>query len=163
MDLNEVNRGIEKHRKRKRVGRGTGSGHGKTSGRGHKGQGQCAGFSLHVGFEGGQFPLFRRIPKRGFHNMWARTIACVNVSDLNDAFADGEEVTPEAVQAKDLAKGRYEFLKILGDGELKRKLKVSAHRFSASAAEKIKAAGGEVVVLPGPKPVVKNKMKSKGS
>jgi large subunit ribosomal protein L15 len=163
MNLTEVNRGIEKHKKRKRVGRGPGSGHGKTSGRGHKGQGQCSGYSMHVGFEGGQFPLFRRIPKRGFNNMWARTIASVNVGDLNEAFKDGEAVTPDAVQEKNLAKGRYEFLKILGEGELKRKLKISAHRFSASALEKIKAAGGEAIVLPGPKPVVKNKMKPKAS
>ena len=160
MDLNEVNRGIQKNRKRKRVGRGIGSGHGKTSGRGHKGQGQCAGFSLHAGFEGGQFPLFRRIPKRGFNNMWARTIACVNVGDLNDTFDNGAEVGPETVQTKNLAKGRYEFLKILGEGELKKKLKISAHRFSASALEKIKAAGGEAIVIPGPKPVVRNKQKS---
>jgi len=161
MNLSEVHRGIKKNKKRMRIGRGPGSGKGKTSGRGHKGQGQDAGWAQHEGFEGGQFPLYRRIPKRGFNNMWARTVACVNVSALNEAFENGQEVTPELVQSKDLAKGRYDLLKILGNGELTKKLKVSAHRFSASALEKIKAAGGEAVVLPGPKPVVKNKMRSK--
>jgi len=161
MNLNDVHRGIHKFKKRKRVGRGPGSGHGKTAGRGHKGQGSRSGFSQHPTFEGGQMPLVRRIPKRGFNNKWALTVAIVNVSDLEAAFADGDEVTLETLKTKSLAKGKFDVLKVLGDGELTKKLKVSAHRFSKSAQEKIEKAGGETVVLPGKKPVVKNKMKPK--
>jgi large subunit ribosomal protein L15 len=91
--------------------------------------------------------LIRRIPKRGFHNAFARTVAAVNVGDLEEAFKSGDEVTPQSLREKDLAKGRYDELKILGDGELTKKLKISAHRFSAGALEKIKKAGGEAVVL----------------
>jgi large subunit ribosomal protein L15 len=161
MNLNDVHQGIVKHKKRRRVGRGKGSGWGKTSGRGHKGQGQLAGWTSHPAFEGGQMPLARRVPKRGFHNRWAREIGVVNLGDLDKIFADGDEVTPESVQAKDLAKGRYELLKVLGDGQLTKKLKISAHRFSKSALEKIQAAGGEAVVLPGPAPVVKGQKRAK--
>ena len=161
MNLNDVHRGIHKFKKRKRVGRGTGSGHGKTCGRGHKGQGSRAGFSSHPTFEGGQMPLVRRIPKRGFNNKWALTVAIVNISDLDKAFDDGAEVTLELLSEKNLAKGKFDVLKVLGDGELTKKLKVSAHRFSKSAQAKIEAAGGEVILLPGKKPVVKNKMKTK--
>ncbi len=161
MNLNDVHRGIKKYKKRRRVGRGPGSGHGKTSGRGHKGQRSRAGWSVHPAFEGGQMPLARRIPKRGFNNRWAKTVAIVNVSDLQEAFENGEEVTPQTLKERNLAKGVYDVLKVLGDGELTKKLKVSAHRFSGSAAEKIKQAGGETVILPGPKPVVKNKQRAK--
>jgi len=156
MNLNDVHRGIRKHKRRKRVGRGPGSGHGKTCGRGHKGQGSRAGFSLHPTFEGGQMPLVRRIPKRGFHNRWALVVATVNVGDLEGAFDDGAEVTPETLRTKNLAKCRYDVLKVLGDGTLTKKLTVSAHRFSKSALEKIRSSGGEAVVLPGKAPVVKN-------
>ncbi len=161
MNLNDVHRGIKKYKKRRRVGRGPGSGHGKTSGRGHKGQRSRAGWSVHPAFEGGQMPLARRIPKRGFNNRWAKTVAIVNVSDLQEAFENGEEVTPQTLKERNLAKGVYDVLKVLGDGELTKKLKVSAHRFSRSASEKIKQAGGETVILPGPKPVVKNKQRAK--
>lgn len=161
MNIDDVNRGITKNKKRKRVGRGPGSGHGKTCGRGHKGQRSRAGFSMHPTFEGGQMPLVRRIPKRGFNNRWALSVGIVNISDLDAAFADGDEVTLETLQARNLAKGRFDVLKVLGDGELTKKLKVSAHRFSKSAKQKIEAVGGEIVVLPGKAPVVKNKMKSK--
>jgi large subunit ribosomal protein L15 len=147
MNLDDVNRGIHKHKKKKRVGRGPGSGHGKTSGRGHKGQGQLAGWSAPAIFEGGASPLIRRIPKRGFHNAFAKVVAAVNVGDLNDSYENGEEVTLDSLRVKDLAKGRYDELKILGTGELKKKLKISAHRFSATALEKIKQAGGEAIVL----------------
>lgn len=157
MNLNDVHRGIKKYKKRRRIGRGTGSGLGKTAGRGHKGQGSRAGASSKPTFQGGTMPLVRRIPKRGFNNRWALTVAIVNISDLDDIFSTGDEVTPESLRDKNLAKGRYDVLKVLGDGELKKRLKVSAHRFSKSAAEKIKKAGGEVIVLPGKKPVVKNK------
>jgi len=92
-------------------------------------------------------PLVRRIPKRGFNNRWARTIATVNVSDLEESFSAGEQVDPAALQAHNLAKGRHDEIKILGDGQLTKKLKVAAHRFSKSAREKIEQAGGEIVVL----------------
>ena len=159
MNLNDVNRGIQKNKKRRRVGRGTGSGLGKTCGRGHKGQGSRAGYSVHPTFEGGQMPLVRRVPKRGFNNRWALTVLAVNVGDLEMSFDDGAEVTPATLKEKNLAKSRYDVLKILGDGSLTKKLKVAAHRFSKSAKEKIERAGGEVVVLPGKAPVVKNKQR----
>lgn len=152
MNLADVNRGIHKHKKKKRVGRGTGSGHGKTSGRGHKGQGQLAGWTAPPIFEGGASPLIRRIPKRGFNNSFAKTVAAVNVGSIDEAFAAGEEVTIEALRAKDLVSGRFDELKILGNGELKKKLTISAHRFSESAREKIAKAGGTLVELPGKTP-----------
>ncbi len=161
MNLNDVHRGIQKHKKRKRLGRGPGSGQGKTAGRGHKGQRARAGWSGSSTFEGGQMALVRRVPKRGFHNQFAVTVATVNLCDLDRVFASGDEVTPQVLQAKSLIKRDCEVLKVLGNGELTKKLKVSAHRFSRSAAEKIQQAGGEVVVLPGKKPVVKNKQKKK--
>jgi len=161
MNLNDVHRGIRKHKKRRRIGRGPGSGHGKTAGRGSKGQRSRAGYSTHPTFEGGQMPLVRRIPKRGFHNRWALSVVVVNVGDLEERFGAGDEVTLETLQARKLAKGRFDVLKILGDGPLTKKLKVSAHRFSKSAKEKIEKAGGEVVVLPGKAPVVKNKQGSR--
>lgn len=102
-------------------------------------------------------PLARRVPKRGFNNRWAKTVCVVNVADLNDAFQDGDEVTLETLRGQNLAKGVFDVLKILGDGELTKKLKVTAHRFSKSAEEKIRQAGGETVVLPGPKKFVKQK------
>ncbi len=158
MNLHDVNAGIKKNKRRKRVGRGPGSGHGKTSGRGHKGQGALAGWSASPIFEGGASPLIRRIPKRGFHNQWGDVVVVVNVGDLEGVFDAGTDVTPEILKKKNLAKGRYDVLKILGGGELKKKLKITAHSFSASALEKIKQAGGEVVVLDRPKPVVRVKM-----
>ena len=161
MNLNDVHRGIQKHKKRNRVGRGPGSGNGKTCGRGSKGQRSRAGFSVHPTFEGGQMPLVRRIPKRGFNNRWALSVAIVNVGDLEERFQADEDVDPDTLRAKDLAKGRFDLLKILGDGQLTKKLKVSAHRFSKSAREKIEQAGGQVVVLPGKAPVVKNKQRSR--
>jgi large subunit ribosomal protein L15 len=147
MNLHDVNAGIKRNKKKKRVGRGPGSGHGKTSGRGHKGQGQLAGWTAPPIFEGGASPLIRRIPKRGFHNQWGLDVAAVNVGQLDAAFAAGEEVTLEALKAKNLAKGRYDVLKVLGGGELTKKLTISAHRFSASALEKIQKAGGQANVL----------------
>ncbi len=162
MNLHDIHRGIKKHKKRRRVGRGPGSGWGKTSGRGHKGQGQLAGWSSQPAFEGGQMPLSRRIPKRGFNNRWAAVVTSVNLSQIDAVFNAGEEVTPESLRMHNLAKGRYDVLKILAGGELTKKLKISAHRFSATALAKIEKAGAEAVVLPGPAPVVKNKMKRKG-
>ena len=147
MNLDDVNSGIKKNKKRKRVGRGPGSGHGKTSGRGHKGQGQLAGWSAPPIFEGGASPLIRRIPKRGFNNQWAKSIAIINLRQLEQAFDSGDEVNHETLRARHLAKGRYDVLKVLGMGELTKKLKISAHRFSRSAREKIEKAGGQAVVL----------------
>ena len=160
MNLNDVNQGIVKFKRRKRLGRGPGSGLGKTSGKGHKGQHSRAGASQPHMFQGGAMPIFRRVPKRGFNNKWAMRIGTVNVADLESNFEAGEEVTPQALKDKDLAKYRYDFLKVLGDGEISKSLKVSAHRFSQSAREKIEKAGGEIIELPGRKPVVKNKQKS---
>ena len=144
MNLNDVHRGIQKNRKRKRIGRGPGSGHGKTAGRGHKGHKSRSGYSRKPNFQGGAMPMFRRIPKRGFNNRWAVTVFAVNVGQINDVFDDGAEVTLEALAAKDLAKGTFDEVKILGDGEITKKLTISAHRFSKSAEEKITAAGGTI-------------------
>ncbi|WP_182868369.1 50S ribosomal protein L15 [Stieleria mannarensis] len=144
MNLNDVHRGIQKNRKRKRIGRGPGSGTGKTSARGHKGHKSRSGYSRKPSFQGGAMPMFRRVPKRGFNNRFAVNVFAVNVGKLNDAFEDGAEVTLEAMAAKDVAKGSFDEVKILGDGELTKKLTVSAHRFSKSAEEKITAAGGTV-------------------
>lgn len=143
MILDDVHRGIQKRKKRKRIGRGPGSGHGKTSGRGHKGYFSRAGSSRRENFEGGQMPLARRIAKRGFNNrQFARVVAIVNLSKLEAAFEAGDQVTPETLAERGLAKGRWDLIKILGDGELTKSLNVSAHRFSKSAEEKITAAGG---------------------
>jgi large subunit ribosomal protein L15 len=149
MNISDVNRGIEKNKPRKRIGRGIGSGHGKTAGRGHKGAGSRNGNSTRVTFTGGNMPLVQRIPKRGFNNRWGLKVVVVNLGQIDEAFAAGEEVTLESLSSKNLARGRFDVLKVLGDGELKKKLKISAHRFSESAAEKIKKAGGEMVLLPG--------------
>ncbi|MFM7035554.1 MAG: 50S ribosomal protein L15 [Planctomycetia bacterium] len=157
MRLNDVNRGVNKNKKRLRVGRGPGSGRGKTSGRGHKGQGQLAGWSAPAIFEGGRSPLIRRIPKRGFHNSHAPTVVSVNVAVLEAIFASGAEVTPETLRAAGACKGIWDQVKILGEGALTKPLKVSAHRFSAQAREKILAAGGSVTEIPGPAPVTRAK------
>jgi large subunit ribosomal protein L15 len=149
MIINDVHRGIQKNKKRKRLGRGPGSGQGKTAGRGHKGQGSRSGVSKLSIFVGGMTPLVRRVPKRGFHNRFGSEVAVVNVGQIDKAFNAGEEVTLEALAAKNLAKGRFDALKVLGNGELTKKLKISAHQFSKSAEEKIKKAGCEMVVLPG--------------
>ena len=163
MKIHDVNQGIQKFKRKKRLGRGTGSGLGKTSGRGHKGQRSRSGASQHPMFQGGAMPMFRRIPKRGFNNKFALKVGIINLRDLELNFESGEEVNPDTLKAKSLAKYRYDILKILGEGELTKKLKISAHRFSKSAAEKIEKAGGEMVTLPGKAPVIKNKQKSAGS
>jgi large subunit ribosomal protein L15 len=161
MNINDVNRGIKKNRSRKRIGRGTGSGHGKTSGRGHNGQGSRSGSSSHPIFQGGAMPMVRRVAKRGFNNQFATTVAVVNVSQLEAAFENGDSVNAEQLVAKNLAKGHFDQIKILGNGELTKKLSISAHRASKSATEKIEKAGGSITLLPGKKPVVKNKQKIK--
>jgi large subunit ribosomal protein L15 len=155
MMIHDVHVGVSGNKKKLRVGRGTGSGHGKTCGRGHKGHSARSGEHNKRAFEGGQMPLSRRIPKRGFNNRWAEEVRAINVADLDRAFASGDEVTIEALRGKGILRGEFDVLKILGDGELSKKLKVSAHRFSKSAAEKIQKAGGQLVQLAGKKPVTK--------
>jgi large subunit ribosomal protein L15 len=140
-----------KHRT-KRLGQGESSGHGKTSGRGGKGQTARSGSSVRIGFEGGQMPLIRRIPKRGFNNArFATRFIAVNVGEL-DRFDNGVRVDETALRAVGLANGRADGIKILGNGELSKKLTVSAHAFSASARTKIEAKGGVCEVVGGPKP-----------
>jgi len=130
--------------KKKRVGRGPGSGLGKTAGRGSKGQKSRSGFSRMRGFEGGQMPLHRRLPKRGFTNIFKRVWAEVNLSDLEKAFEAGATVTPETLVERGLVrKSRAKSIVVLGQGELQKSLNVSAHRFSATARQKIEAAGGK--------------------
>lgn len=155
MNISQVNTGIKKNKGKKRLGRGPGSGHGKTSGKGHKGQGQISGWKQSVVFESGGTPLVRRIPKRGFHNSHNVSVFTVNLRDIEKVFQAGEDVTPASLKEKGLANGVYDQVKILSVGDLTKKLKVSAHRFSAAAKDKIEKAGGEVVVLPGPADVVK--------
>lgn len=148
MIIDDVHRGIKKHKPAKRIGRGVGSGHGKTSGRGHKGFYSRSGSSSRVGFEGGQTPLFRRIAKRGFsNNAFRLTFAVVNVAALEDAFEAGATVGPEELVAKGLTFGKFDGIKILGTGGLTKKLTVRAHRFSESAKQKIAAAGGTAEVV----------------
>lgn len=143
MNLNDVHQGIHKHKPRKRIGRGSGSGHGKTSGRGHKGYFSRAGSSRRQGFEGGQMPMARRIAKRGFNNRrFADDVAIVNLSTLETNFEDGETVNRKTLAEKRVIKRRYDVLKVLGKGNLTKKLTVEAERFSASAKEAITSAGG---------------------
>jgi large subunit ribosomal protein L15 len=161
MDLTNVHAGCQKRRDKKRVGRGIGSGHGKTAGRGSKGQFASAGARLPgITFVGGQTPLFRRIPKRGFTNgMFAREFNVVNVGDIDESFAAGEEVNVDSLRTKGLAKKSLDGVRILGDGDVTKKLVVKAHHFSKSAKEKIEAKGGACEVIPPPKKPVRNKMK----
>lgn len=129
-----------------RKGRGTGSGNGKTSGKGHKGQNARSGGGVRLGFEGGQLPLYRKLPKRGFKNRFATNYAIVNVGTLNERFEDGETVTLEALCEKRIVTKVLDGVKILGNGELTKKLTVEAKVFSQSAKEKIEAAGGKAEV-----------------
>jgi large subunit ribosomal protein L15 len=129
-------------RDRKRVGRGQGSGHGKTAGRGHKGAQSRSGYKQKRGFEGGQMPLHRRLPKRGFHNPFRVEYAVVKLDVLDKAFEAGPEVTPEVLRANGLIPRAEAPVKVLGRGEIGKALTVKAHRFSGSAAQKIAAAGG---------------------
>ena len=146
MKINELSPAPGSTKEAKRKGRGIGTGNGKTAGRGHKGQKARSGGGVRVGFEGGQMPLARRIPKRGFHNIFAKPLEFVNVSELN-VFEDGAAVSVESLlDAGILSKCRYG-VKILGNGELKKKLTVSANAFSQTAKEKIEAAGGKAEVL----------------
>ncbi len=132
---------------RKRVGRGIGSGLGKTSGKGHKGQNARSGGGVRPGFEGGQLPLFRRLPKRGFSNARFKVrYATINLSDLNK-FEDGAVVTPELLKEMGLVKNRLDGIKVLGNGKLEKKLTVKAHKFSSTAQRKIESHGGKIEVM----------------
>src|SRR5262249_48918953 len=144
MDLSTIHHGATRRTRKKRVGRGPGSGMGKTATRGHKGQWASAGAGKpRALYEGGQMPLYRPVPKRGFsHANWDKHFHVINVRDLNDSFADGDQVNPESLEKKGLTRGAAAGVRILGDGELKRRLSVRAHHFSKSAAEKITAKGG---------------------
>jgi large subunit ribosomal protein L15 len=133
-------------KKPKRVGRGIGSGRGKTSTRGHKGQNARSGGGVRPGFEGGQMPLYRRLPKRGFTNIFKKQFALVNIDDLN-VFEENTKVTPELLIEKGIIKKVKDGVKILGNGELKVKVDVVANAFSKSAEEKIEAAGGKAEVI----------------
>jgi large subunit ribosomal protein L15 len=132
---------------RKRVGRGPGSGHGKTASRGNKGAKSRSGFRFKRGFEGGQMPLHRRVPKRGFHNPFRVEYSVVNLDTLAEIFDAGTAVTPEVLRERGIVKDTSGKVKILGRGEIKKALSVKAHKFSGSAAEKIAAAGGSTEVL----------------
>ena len=134
---------------RKRVGRGPGSGHGKTASRGSKGAQSRSGFRFKRGFEGGQTPLHRRVPKRGFHNPFRVEYAIVNLDTLGEVFDAGSEVTPELLRERGLVRKANSPVKVLGRGEIAKKLTVRAHKFSGSAAEKIVAAGGAAEVIGG--------------
>ena len=145
MNLADARAAYIPRKKRKRVGRGPGSGSGKTAGRGHKGQQSRSGGGTPLGFEGGQMPLYRRIPKRGFNNSKFRKVfAIVNVGQLDRAFEDGATVNADTIRAAHLVNAKTGPIKILGSGELTKKLVVTADRFSDSAKTKIEAAGGEV-------------------
>lgn len=147
MKLHELSPAPGSVKERKRIGRGAASGQGKTAGKGHKGQKARSGSNAHIGFEGGQMPLQRRIPKRGFVNIFAKEIATVNVAAINDKFDDGATVTIEALVGSGLVKKTLDGVKVLGQGELTKKLTVQANAFSASAKAKIEAAGGKAEVI----------------
>jgi large subunit ribosomal protein L15 len=133
--------------KKKRVGRGPGSGLGKTAGRGEKGQKSRSGYSGSPGFEGGQMPLYRRLPKRGFNNIFKKRWLEISLGALDRAFSSNEEVTPELLHDRGLIKKAKHDVVVLGSGELTKPLRVSAHRFTKSAREKIEKAGGSVVQI----------------
>jgi large subunit ribosomal protein L15 len=145
MNLSNLRAPKKANSNKKRVGRGMGSGMGKTSTRGHKGQGSRSGSSLMRGFEGGQMPLHRRLPKRGFTNIFKIEYEVVNLERL--ANLSESEITPEVLRKAGVINGRNALVKVLGQGELSKALTISAHKFSKSAQEKIEKAGGKVTVL----------------
>ena len=146
MQIHELTPAPDSNKAVKRVGRGHGSGNGKTAGKGHKGQNARCGGGVRIGFEGGQMPLARRIPKRGFNNIFAAKYSIVNVADLNK-FKDGTVVDAELLKASGLIKKENDGVKVLGNGELTAKLTVKAAKFSQSAIEKIEKAGGKAEVM----------------
>lgn len=133
--------------KKKRVGRGPGSGLGKTAGKGHKGQKSRSGYSQKIGFEGGQMPLQRRLPKRGFTNIFKKQWLEISIAKLEQSFNEGDEVTPEILHERGLIKKAKHDLVILGTGDVTKALKISAHRFTKTAKEKIENAGGSVTEI----------------
>lgn len=146
MKLHELKPAEGSRKTRNRVGRGIGSGNGKTAGRGHKGQNSRSGGGVRPGFEGGQNPLYRRLPKRGFTNPTRKEFAILNLDQLN-RFEDGTEVTPELLIETGAVSNVKDGVKILGNGKLEKKLTVKANKFSASAVEAIEAAGGKTEVI----------------
>lgn len=146
MKLHELSPSEGSRKERNRVGRGTGSGNGKTSGRGHKGQKARSGGGVRLGFEGGQLPLFRRLPKRGFTNINRKEYAVVNVGTLN-RFDEGTEVTPELLIETGVISNAKSGIKVLSEGKIEKKLTVKANKFSAAAKEAIEAAGGQTEVI----------------
>lgn len=146
MKLHELKPAEGSRKTRNRVGRGTGSGNGKTAGKGHKGQNARSGGGVRLGFEGGQTPLFRRLPKRGFTNVNRKDFAIVNLETLN-RFEDGTEVTPELLLETGVVSNVKSGVKILGNGQLEKKLTVKANKFSASAKVAIESAGGTAEVI----------------
>lgn len=146
MKLHELKPNPGSSKNRKRLGRGTATGQGKTAGRGMNGQKSRSGGGVRPGFEGGQMPLYRRLPKRGFTNIFGTQFAEINVEVLNK-FEDGAEITPELLKSEGIVKKQLDGVKVLGNGELAKKLTVKAHKFSKSAIEKIEAAGGKAEVI----------------
>lgn len=148
IELHDLYRHPGANRTNKRRGLGLGSGNGKTAGRGYKGQKSRSGYSHKIGFEGGQMPLYRRLPKRGFTNIFRKEFAVVNLETLN-RFEDGAQVTPETLKAAGIVRNMRDGIKILGDGVLEKRLTVRAHKFSKTAAEAIEKAGGKAEVING--------------
>ena len=146
MKLHELSPAAGSTKEAKRLGRGHGSGNGKTAGKGHKGQKARSGSGMRAGFEGGQMPLQRRVPKRGFNNIFATKFAIVNVADL-DVFEANAVIDTQALQDKGLVKKLYDGVKILGNGDISKSLTVKASAFSESAKQKIEAAGGKAEVI----------------
>ena len=146
MKLHELKTAPGSTTAQKRKGRGPASGLGKTSGRGHKGQNARSGGGVRLGFEGGQMPLYRRIPKRGFTNIFGKEYTILNVDDFN-CFQDGDEVTPELLKTLGMVKQVKDGIKVLGEGELEKKVTIKAQKFSKTAIEKIEAAGGKAEVI----------------
>ena len=147
MNLEEVNKGVEINRPRKRIGRGVGSKTGKTSGRGRDGHKSRSGYSRHPMFSGSDTPIYMRTPKRGFNNRFATEVVGVNVGAINGAFEEGSEITPADIRHRGLVKVRFDELKILGDGEVTKKLNLVVTRISASAKAKVEAVGGTVKIV----------------
>jgi large subunit ribosomal protein L15 len=146
MKLHELKPAEGSRKERKRLGRGIGSGQGKTAGKGHKGQNARSGGGVRLGFEGGQTPLFRRLPKRGFTNISRKEYAVVNLTVLN-RFEEGTEVTPELLIETGVVKNEKAGIKVLANGTIEKKLTVKAHKFSSAAKEAIEAAGGTTEVI----------------
>ncbi len=146
MKLHELAPAVGSTKESKRIGRGHGSGNGKTAGKGHKGQKARAGHGMRIGFEGGQMPLHRRVPKRGFNNIFAEEVIAINVAAL-EVFEDGATVDAAALVEKGIIKKANKAIKVLGNGKLTKKLTVNLNAFSAAAAEKINAVGGKAEVI----------------